>query len=123
MLEGGGGADRINGGRGDDRLVGGAGNDRLAGGPGNDLLAGDAGRDTLTGGRGGDVLVGGAGNDRISAATPATPGRDRRGQRQRHHQCARRLAGPDLVRRRAATPSAPTRSDQVSRDCERVRRG
>ena len=101
------------------------GNDRLVGGPGNDLLAGDAGaRHAHRRPRRRHRSLGGAGNDRISAATPGDAARrDRRGQRQRHRQRARRLARPDLVRAgprpRAGRPAATS----VGRDCERVSRG
>ena len=64
-LSGGADYDNLRSGAGDDRIWGGAGGDQLAGGAGNDALYGEAGNDSLYGGAGNDTLYGGAGNDTL----------------------------------------------------------
>jgi Ca2+-binding RTX toxin-like protein len=91
------------GGVGDDRLSVGFGTDRgrADGGPGNDFITGAEGPDSIAGGSGTDRMSGRGGNDSIRA---------RDGVR----DTVRCGAGRDSV--------SADRGDNVSRDCERVRR-
>jgi len=122
-LYGGNGNDTLLGRSGNDRLEGGAGNDSLNSGIGNDtVLAGD-GADNVIGDEGFDTIDGGAGNDTINAATPGdagdviVAGNDNDRINALDGSPDRISCGPgrDAVR--------ADRGDQVSRDCERVRRG
>jgi Ca2+-binding RTX toxin-like protein len=120
MLRGDAGNDRLNGGSEGDRLTGGTGNDRLTGGSGDDRLSASSGNDRLSGSSGEDDLHGSDGNDTI---TPGT-GRDT----VRGDDGNDRISARDNTRDRIDCGSGRSdrvtadRTDQVSRNCERVSR-
>jgi Ca2+-binding RTX toxin-like protein len=114
-------AANVRGGKGDDVLNGTPGNDRIAGFAGNDMLNGLAGDDRLRGGKGADILNGGDGNDKLKGGK----GADR----------LNGDAGDDVIDGRGDGQTADVitcgagvdtvkadRNDQVSADCENVKR-
>jgi hypothetical protein len=110
---------QILGGPGADNLASGAAADVLAGNDGNDVLAAGAGDDTLIGGEGDDQLDGGEGNDKIQAGGGADTVSGGAGDDT--------IETPDGVADTIScgdgndTVEADT-LDEVSTDCETVRR-
>jgi hypothetical protein len=90
--------------------VGTSGSDILRGSRGADVLRGGAGADVLAGGRGHDRIRGGGGNDRLA------------GGRGADLLLARDGAWDAIDCGRGADRGVADRGDQVSRNCERVRR-
>jgi hypothetical protein len=114
------GNDRLDGGSGDDAVYGESGRDQLVGSTGADRLSGSSGNDRLSGSSGNDRLVGSSGEDKLTGG----PGRDKLSGGPSGDEIAARDGSRDQVICGSGRDSVSAdRSDTVSRDCERVRRG